>query len=529
MTNAATDTASDTATATATVTEAILPVMQRVQPWILAILAGVTLALALPGPGLWPLALLFPGLLLESLERVKGRWRPWVLGWLAGTIHWVVATHWVHEVMHHYGGLPWLGALGALFGMGLILGTLWAVVVGATALVPAPWRIWLLPAAWVAVDALRRFQPFQFPWNDIAVVLADTPALLGSLPVWGASGLAWALMAAGAGLWGAVRQDRRPAAAALVIAAVGGVVTASALAPPFEACGQPIRVAVLQPGTTLEEKWDPGKWKEISDRTWNLTRHAADAGAEVVVWPESAVPFRLDTDAAYRRIVTELAADLEVQIVLNSIGDLGGGGYANSAYLITGEGIAPVRYDKVHLVPFGEYVPPWAALVASDALVREVGGFSPGDEVRVLPATVPLGVAVCYEIVFSEHTAAAVLGGAQIVATLTNDGWYGFSWAPAQHFAQAVMRAVEHRRFVVRAALTGISGFVDPYGGVIDRLDVGDQGLLVAELRPSTSSTPRPRWGDWWWSLCAVATLAGLVASAVSRRQARASGQNTSE
>ena len=83
--------------------------MQRAAPWILAVLAGVVLALAMPGPGLWPLALLFPGLLLESLERSKGWWQPLLLGWAAGTVHWVVATHWVHEVMHHYGGLPWIG------------------------------------------------------------------------------------------------------------------------------------------------------------------------------------------------------------------------------------------------------------------------------------------------------------------------------------------------------------------------------------------------------------------------------------
>jgi len=468
----------------------------------------------MPGAGLWPLVVVFPGLLLEAVERSRGGLRPWLLGWLAGTVHWVVAANWVLEVMHHYGGLPWIGAVGALVGMGLFLGVIWALVTGLVALVPPVWRIWFFPAAWVAVDALRRFQPYQFPWNDVAAVVAHQPAMLGSLPVWGASGLGWALVACGAGLWGLARRDRQPAATALLIAAVGCTVTCTALAPDFAPSGAPVRIAVLQPGTTLEEKWDPDDWQEITDRVWTLTRQAAEAGAEIVLWPESAVPFRLDSDPAYRRIVTELAADLGVQIVLNSIG-AAGDGYANSAYLITGDGVSPVRYDKVHLVPFGETVPPWADLVATDALVREVGRFTPGEGATPLPAVVPLGVSICYEVVFSSHSAAAVRSGAEILVTLTNDGWYGFSWAPVQHLAQVRLRAAENRRWFARAALTGISAFVDPYGAVTASLGVGRQGMLIEEIWPATALTPRTRFGDWWAVVCAVAAVLLVVGARV--------------
>jgi apolipoprotein N-acyltransferase len=273
-----------------------------------------------------------------------------------------------------------------------------------------------------------------------------------------------------------------------------------------------VRVAVLQPGTTLEEKWDPDEWEAIADRVWTLTRRAADAGARIVLWPESAVPFRVDRDPAYRDLVTETAAELDVEIVLNSVAETAGGGYGNSAFLVTADGVSSVRYDKVYLVPFGEYVPPWAEPITSEALVREVGRFTPGEKVTPLPATVPLGVAICYEVVFSRHSAAAVGGGAELLVTITNDGWYGFSWAPAQHFAQVRLRAAEHRRWFARAALTGISGFVDPYGRVTERLEVGEQGLLVADLEPSTARTPRTRWGDWWWVVCVIATIGMVVA-----------------
>lgn len=485
--------------------------MQRAAPWMLAALSGLSLALAMPGPGLWPLVFIFPGLLLEAVERGRGKGRPWLLGWLAGTVYWVVATNWVLEVMHHYGGLPFIAALGSLIGMALYLGVTWLLIVGLAALLSPPWRIWFLPVAWVAIDALRRFQPFQFPWSDVALALGNTPALLGSLSIWGATGLGWTIVAVGAGLWGLTRRDLRPAAAGLLIAAVGSAVVFSVVAPKAGGTGRTVKMAVIQPGTTLEEKWDPAEWQEIADRVWELTRRAADAGARVVLWPESAVPFRIDTDETYRRIVTELAADLGIQIVLNSVAETTTGGYSNSAFLVTPDGVSPSRYDKIHLVPFGEFVPPWAEHLFSDALVREVGRFTPGVDPTPLPAEVPLGVAVCYEVVFPDHTAAEVLAGAEILVTLTNDGWYGFSWAPVQHFAHVRLRAAEQHRWFARAALTGISAFVDPWGRVVSRLDVGEQGFLVADLHPSTELTLRARWGDWWAVVCAIAA-AGLFA-----------------
>jgi len=168
-------------------------------------------------------------------------------------------------------------------------------------------------------------------------------------------------------------------------------------------------------------------------------------------------------------------------------------------------------------VPFGEFVPRWARFAFTESLVREVGAFTPGAAPSVLQATAPLGVAICFEVVFPDHAAAEVRAGARVLTTLTNDGWYGFSWAPRQHFAQVRLRAAENRRWFVRAALTGISGFIDPSGRVVSRLEVGESGILVDGVQPMTGLTPRARWGDWWAVLCAVATVAMVVAA--SRRK----------
>jgi apolipoprotein N-acyltransferase len=495
--------------------------MAHVLPWIFAILSGLCLALATPGPGLGPLALLFPFLLLEALERGRGKWRPWLLGLLAGTVFWTVSTNWVVPVMHHYGGLPRLAAIACLVGMGAYLGLLWAVAAGLSSLVPTGGRIWLFPVAWVAVTVLQRYPPYGFTWTGPASAFVDWPWLMDSLSVWGAAGLGWFVVAFSSAVWGLFQfGTRRSAGAALAFSIVAlslTIVTAPAPVP----TGEKLRVVAIQPGTSLEQKWDPSQSKDIADRVWAMTADAAVRGADLVLWPESAIPYRIDDDPSYREVAESMASQFEIEIVLNSVASLEGGGYANSAFLVTGEGVSPVRYDKVHLVPFGEFVPRWARLAFTDSLVREVGAFTPGRQPVVLPARVPLAVAICFEVVFPDLTADQVRGGAQVLTTLTNDGWYGFSWAPRQHFAQVRLRAAETRRWFARAALTGISGFVDPSGRVVSQLDVGEVGYLTESVQPITGLTPRVRFGDWWTMLCGVATVVMVVVSRVGRRPRR--------
>ena len=483
--------------------------MKSALPWLFGLGSGVALALAMPGAGLAILALLFPGLMLEGLERLPaGSWRPWLLGWLAGVAHWALATNWVMPVMHHYGGLPLFAAALSLIGMAALLGLCWSAAAGLVAFVPTPWRVWAFPCVWIALDAWRQFWPYRFPWNPPASVLADAPALLGSLPVWGATGLGWAMLMVGAGLWAVLRRPTRSAGWAAAGSAILLAVVLSLVAPSPSLDGEPFRIAVIQPGTSLEEKWDPASWREAEGHVWNLTSEAARQGAELVLWPESAMPYRADVDAGYRSVLAEAARSLDIDIVLNSVAGSDAEGFTNSAFVVTPDGLLSERYDKVRLVPFGEFVPWWARIGFADSLVREVGSFTAGEEPRVLGATAPLGMAICYEVIFAELVAGEVRGGAELLTTLTNDGWYGYSWAPRQHFAHVVLRAVENRRWFARAALTGISGFVGPSGRLGPTLGIGERGVLVTEVRLARDMTVRARLGDWWF---VVAVLAGSI------------------
>ncbi len=487
--------------------------LARLRPWLLAASSGLVLAVALPGLCWVPFLLVFPGLLLEALRGVTGWRRAAALGWLAGISHWALATNWALPVMDKYGGLPTPVAVLCLILMAIYLGFNWAVVAWLTCLVPDRLRVWLFPAVWIAVETWRQFLPYRFPWNSTVAGLAHLPTLLGTLPVWGSSGLGWALVAVGSGLWGLTRRDNRRRALFAIPTALLLVVAASLLAPAPAPAGRSLKVAALQPGTTLEEIWDHTRTPELAARVWQLTREAAGAGAELVLWPESAVGYNLDFDARYQAAVVDLARELDLVIVLNSTGKAAAGGYTNSAYLVDSEGVSPVRYDKIRLVPYGEYVPLLARFAFADSLTREVGRFTAGSSLAPLSAQVPLGVAICYEVVFADLVAGEVRAGAQLLSTLTNDAWYGFSWAPHQHFSQAVLRAVETRRWLIRAALNGISGIVDPTGRVVRRLDLGQSGYLLAAVQPATLLTPRARWGDWWGWLCALVSLGLIVTS----------------
>lgn len=474
----------------------------------LAACAGVALALALPGLNVWPMVFVFPALFLESLRTPMRWWHAAVLGWFAGMVHWMVASHWVVDVLAGFGGFPVLGAWGGLVVMGLFLGSTWIPVAVVMAVVSPRMRVLIFPAVWILAEVARRFSPYLFPWNTTASCLADLPLLLSSLSVWGATGLGWALIALATGVWALCCSSTRRTGAFMICTAIVFTGVMTLISPVAEYSGKNLTVALIQPGTTMEERWNPNMWPETTERVWTLSQAASAQNPDLIVWPESAMPYRFDSDARYRRQILDFARSAGSAVVLNSVGRTPEGGYTNSAFALRPDG-AVSRYDKVRLVPFGEYIPMWGRVFVSDSLVREIGAFTAGTEVVPLDAGIPVGLAVCYEIVFPNVVARQVRAGAEVLATLTNDAWYGTSWALDQHFAQAILRAVETRRWVIRAALTGISGAIDPTGRVVDRLEAGKQGLLVVEVQPAIGRTPAVRWGDWWAWVCVV--MVGFV------------------
>jgi len=479
----------------------------------MALAGGACFALALPGLNWWPLVFLFPGLMLESIRK-KGVKAAFGIGLAAGILHWMISAHWVFPLLAGYGAFPPAGALASLLGMSLFLSSTWVLAMGMTAFFRENLRPLFFPAVWILSEGLRAFPPFQFPWNTTVSCLAFRPGMLHSLSTWTSAGLGWALVALGSGMWSLFRRESRRNGLLLLSVVVALWVVLSL--PASGRFGKALKISVIQPGTLIEERWEPSNWVELTRRVQQLSKKAATAQPDVLVWPESATPWSFSSDASCRQRVLRLADYLDTTIVLNAISRGSNGALFNSACSVRPDGRFS-RYDKIHLVPFGEYVPGWARLIFPGKLVHEVGSFEAGKEVRLLDVGVPAGTAICFEMVFPRLTAAECRKGAEVLLTLTNDGWYGRSWALDQHFAQAVLRAVECRRWVVRAALTGISGIISPEGRVVARLDAGRHGVLNQPIFPSSDLSIAVRYPDWWNWVCVLMILSGCCFGRRSR------------
>ena len=281
--------------------------------------------------------------------------------------------------------------------------------------------------------------------------------------------------------------------------------------------GAPLRVAAVQGNVAQHDKWNPALRDEILDRHLDLTRTAAADGARLVVWPEAATPFAFESDPARAASIRRAARAAGAHLLLGTTEIAHDGGpprYFNAAVMVDSAGDTAGIYRKHHLVPFGEYVPLRRLLFFVSPLVETVGDFSAGPGPRPLVMDgQPVGAAICYEIIYPGLVRGFVTRGSKLLVTVTNDAWYGRSSAPHQHFQQASMRAIEQGRFLVRAANTGISGVVDPYGRVLASTPLFAPRVVTADVRLLEGRTVYSRTGDVLAWACAILSALALLAS----------------
>jgi apolipoprotein N-acyltransferase len=448
-----------------------------------------------------------PWLALAPLFLLLSQPRSTRLALLHGVAFWLAAVPWIAPTVTRFGGLPgWLGPL-LLLALAGYLGSYHALFALAGA------RLWRrggllavvgVAALWTALEVLRGLLLGGFPWNLTAYAWVEVPGAL-ELSSWlGAFGVTFVAALANAGLARAVERRRLApwlwsAGTVLVLLAGAARWGGPGAAPRGEATAAPARL--MQPNIPIRGGADSAAIATDYAGLLDLSRQACDEPGALLVWPESATwPLAWQTSAVLRRDVESLAADCPV--LLNSAfyekGKNGGAGGRtfNSALLVDTTGVVG-RYDKRHLVPFGEEVPGWAAWIPGvPALARAAGHFGAGSEVRLLPwRDERLAVSICFEITFPSEVAEGVRSGATTLVTLTNDAWYGDTSAPWQHFRAARFRAAENHRPVLRAATTGVSGWIDATGRVRSLLGPGERGVLshrVAGRQELTAYTRAP-------------------------------------
>jgi len=275
------------------------------------------------------------------------------------------------------------------------------------------------------------------------------------------------------------------------------------------------RVSVIQGNIEQSDKWDPALQYSATKKYLDLSASVTAEKPDLVVWPETAAPFYFLYDTALTEKVQRGIAETGVSFLIGSPSLMQVDDsieYYNSAYLVGPDGIVSGKYDKVHLVPFGEYVPLKKWLPFLGKIVEHVGDFQPGKKGTIISLNgQSIGVLICYELIFPYLSRAEVKNGAGLLVNITNDAWYGKTSAPYQHFSMAAFRAVENRRALVRAANTGISGFIDPSGRIISSTAIFEDAVMTRNVPILREITFYTRFGDLFAFICLAAAASTLL------------------
>jgi apolipoprotein N-acyltransferase len=499
---------------------------------------------------------------IEGLSQKRAVWA----GFLATVAAHGLVLHFIYVVTVYYGHAPVAVGVIAPFALACYAGVLGALF--AAAWVPlramglgGPFTAALL---WTVLDYLRSFAFTGWPWATLGYAQHLNPALLGIAQFTAVYGLSFATVLGGCGVAWLVRTrgrgpESRVGWAALAVVVLLHVAGFTLRIVPGQNDGMaetPLRVAAIQGNIEQGQKWDPENYRRTLDQYERLTRQAADQGAEIIVWPETAVPGVLEAQPTVAEWLERLALETGAVLLVGAVGadfDSGSGEirrFYDSAFLFGPLAGKVERYDKTHLVPFGEYVPlrrMLGGLLGAVASGIATGDVTPGDEPRALdferPAeiaragawtSVRLGTPICYELLFPDLVRKFVSDGGGMLLAITNDAWYGRTGAPYQFLAITTLRSAETGVFIVRAANTGVSAVIDSGGWVREQIPIFEPGILVADVpvravgpgdKPS-AGTFYVRHGDVFaQSSCLLLLAMAFTAGVRRRRGSAAAGQ----
>lgn len=436
------------------------------------------------------------GLLALAFPRADFAWLAWVAlvplllvmarhpfrsGFAAGLTFFAIILYWVNIVMTTYGHLHPVLSVVAWLLLSAYLALYFAVATWAACRLReiSGYSLPLtLPVLWVALEFLREFLLTGFPWASLGHALHDSDTLIQTADLFGVYGLSYLLVLANAVIaeWLLTRRQpsrRRPVLALATALALTGCAWGYGewrLGTDLDGRDDRLKVSVAQGNIPQDVKWLP----EFQQETIRIYRDLSLSAARteqpgLIIWPEAATPFYYQDANQLSAIVSGIPRETGAALLFGSPAyhrESGAIRYLNSAFLLDKEGREKGRSDKIHLVPFGEYVPLKRFLPFIDKLVVGIGDFSPGT-INPLPMNGHrLGVLVCYEAIFPELAREWVRQGSGLLVNITNDAWFGNSSAPWQHLSMVRFRAVENRVWIARAANTGISAFIAPSGRV---------------------------------------------------------------
>ncbi len=517
---------------------------------VLAISCGLLLTGAFPKVGADWLAWIALVPLLLSLRDVswKERFR---LGFIAGLVHYMTLVYWVAYTMKIYGELPLYVCIPVLFLFAAYL----ALYLAGFSVLTGLWThpliyIVMVPVSYTATEYLRSFLFTGIPWELLGYSQFNRLYLIQMADIFGVYGVSFLIALTNGVIFSvflylignsANESNGQPCtpeipkglaiAAPLLLILIFGIVCFYGkwridLTDKEIAGSRSLTATIVQGNIDQDKKWDPAFQVETVQKYIRMSLSAENRKPDLVVWPETSAPFYLLHNVKLTDMILDGTYGIRANFLLGSPSFVRDGeqiDYYNSAYLIDRNGEVTGKYDKVHLVPFGEYVPLKKWLPFIGKMVENVGDFSAGRQGNTIQTdTCCLGMLICYEIIFPNLAVAMAANNADLLVNITNDAWYGTTSAPYQHFSMSIFRAVENKRSLIRSANTGISGFIDPAGRVLGKTALFRDAVLTRPVPILKEKTLYTRYGDVFADIClGITAVFALIRLAVYRREGK--------
>ncbi len=516
-----------------------------------AVLSAVLLVFSFPDFDIWPLAwvALVPLLLLVVARRPQAQTRAFLLGWITGTLFFYGSCYWLTHAMVRYGGIPAWIAYPLLVPGAVVLGLFPATFSLALARITARWgarALFIAPLLWAALEWARLGVTGQL-WNAVGYSQAYHPVLIQAARWGGVYMVGFLIVMVNAAIAYLLlqRSARSLALAAIVVVVVALLTFGFDYASPMPSAGQDARAVVvaLQPNVPMDPVQSTEEAKALMERHLSMSESALSEWGEglreadglivreearkrelaqarsrlprVVIWPESPMNFTYANDSQLRETVARFATSNHTSVLFNSLEPAPAGGAYNAAVMVDEEGRVVAQYDKIRLLPFGEYVPLPRWLPGANLIPVMVGDFTPGSNYQLMPlGEAQTGVFICFEAAFPSIARKFSADGADVLVNISNDGYLGRTPVMRQHLANAIFRAVENSRAVLRVTNTGITAYIDERGNVKDATEGFEPAVRTWTIgRATGGKTFYTKHGDLFAGACAALSILVLATS----------------
>ena len=495
----------------------------KLTDYLPALLSGVMIVLAFPVFDFYLLAWVAFIPLLMSLWK-KSPAEAFRSGFVFGVVYFFGTLYWIYHSINFYGGVSFVASISIVLLLCCYLSIYPAVFAYFFSSFIKKTRMPALligPVLWVVLEFVRSYVLTGFPWSSVGYSQYRFLQIIQISDITGVYGVSFLVLAFNCAVVDALLLKARirkmplfPLSYTIIAFIIFFAAVISSFGYGFWRLGQdrpghPVKAGLVQGNIEQDKKWDPDFQKYVMDTYFSLSRDAARRSPDLLIWPETAVPFIFGEDKELTDQLVGFQEKLNSYLLFGSVLEKkttsGQVFMTNSVILLDKEGKKTFQYDKIHMVPFGEYVPLRNVLFFVDKLVAGIGDYLPGNEyIKAETEYGSFATLICYEIIFPGLVRKFYSTNGDFMVTVTNDAWFGKTAGPYQHFSMAVFRAIENRKPVMRSANTGISGFIDSNGRILAKTELFQRLVLTGEIKTDKTLTYYSRYGDLFSYFCIV-------------------------